>query len=226
MKYTDSMCRRRPFLPLLFILLSAGNASVNNDTATEIPQAAPAPQIDTEEIFARHIVSSMDDRLLAAQVLICGVNGRGTLSDNMKILLSECPAGTLIFFRYNLDTETDEIRSFLAESTLFIVEKSGVPPFLAVDHEGGNVNRFPRTVNRLPAALSYWELSKSTGWSRAIEKIENDAFDSSREISALGFNLNFAPVAEYQNDNNRVFLGSRSYGPDPVFAALRERSRP
>jgi len=35
----------------------------------------------------------------------------------------------------------------------------------------------------------------------------------------LGIHMNFAPVAEYLNDDNRIFLNKRSYGPDPFFTA-------
>jgi beta-N-acetylhexosaminidase len=38
-------------------------------------------------------------------------------------------------------------------------------------------------------------------------------------MSALGINLNLAPVAEYLNNENRDFLENRSYGSDPDFTA-------
>ena len=177
------------------------------------------PAINPLRVRAAEIASSLDDRLLAAQVLISGVDGRGRLTPGMTDLLSEYPPGGLMFFRFNLNTSNDEILSFINEIVSLVGEKSGIPPFIAVDHEGGTVMRFAPGVADLPEAAFYWRLFQAEGKEAALEKIEADSFRSGAQINALGFNMNFAPVAEHLNDDNRDFLWSRSYGPDPVFAA-------
>ena len=168
---------------------------------------------------AENIASLMDDKLLAAQVLICGIDGRGVLPPHISELLDECPAGGIMFFRYNLDTDNDSIINLLSTTSLFITERTGIPPFLAVDHEGGTVNRFSRGVAALPDASSYWQLCLAEGRYKALLKIASDSLKAAREISNLGFNLNFAPVAEHLNINNSYFLDSRSYGPDVSFVS-------
>jgi beta-N-acetylhexosaminidase len=124
-----------------------------------------------------------------------------------------------MFFWYNIDTGNDAIRYLLRETGSFITERTGIPPFLAVDHEGGEVNRFSRGVAALPAAFSYWERSRLEGKAAALVMVEIDGLRAARELRALGFNVNFAPVAEQLTGNNKVFLGSRSYGTDPEFTA-------
>ena len=178
-----------------------------------------ADSIDHIQIRAIDITSSMDDRLLAAQVLICGIDGRGWLPPHITELLNAYPTGGVMFFRYNLDTESDAIRSLLSAASSFITDRTGIPPFLAVDHEGGTVNRFSRGVATLPAASYYWQLCLAEGRQAALQRVEADSLRAAAEINNLGFNLNFAPVAEYLNNYNRVFLESRSYGPDVSFAA-------
>jgi beta-N-acetylhexosaminidase len=204
-------------LPLLFLSCTGCERSGNLTLDTDIE---PVVIIDPLKIRAAEIVSLMDDRLLAAQVLISGVDGNGFLPQRMVELLTEIPAGGIMFFRYNLSTDNDSIRSMLTEITLLIKEESGVPPFIAVDHEGGTVNRFMHGVASLPAAASYYRLYLAEGKEAALAKIEEDSFRAGREINDLGFNMNFAPVAEHLVDDNRDFLHSRSYGPDPVFTAL------
>ena len=185
---------------------------------------------------ASRIAAALDDKRLAAQVIISGIDGKGHLPPHMQLLLTECPAGGIMLFRYNLDADNDAIQSLIAETTALITaentvelqvtgeentEKSGeksiaaIPPFVTVDHEGGTVNRFRPGVADLPPAASYREMAQDS----AIAGINADSFNAGTAINALGINLNLAPVAEYLHDDNREFLEDRSYGPDPAFAA-------
>jgi len=189
-------------------------------TRYEITQIEPEPIPDPLWIYAEELSLSMDDNLLAAQVLISGIDGNSSLSKGMKELLEEVPAGGIMLFRYNLNANTNLINTYLTEVSSFITDKSGIPPFLSVDHEGGTVIRFPRNTAPLPAASSYWELYETMGIEPALHKIEEDSLNSGRIINAFGINMNFAPVAEHLIDANRSFLESRSYGPDPIFTAL------
>jgi len=195
-----------------------GSADDDDGLQNKFEPEKSAPVIDPVWIRAGEIALSLDDRLLAAQVLICGIDGRGSLPLHMKTLLIESPAGGVMLFRYNLDTDNDSIRALISQTVSLIKNESGIPPFIAVDHEGGTVSRFLHGVAVLPAASSYWELFLAKGKQEAISKIEEDSLKAAKEIFDLGINLNFAPVAEYITDDNRSFLESRSYGHDPSFA--------
>jgi beta-N-acetylhexosaminidase len=194
---------------LTFILFSA---CLGKNTATE-PEPAEVVVVDERAIAiqrtASRIAASLDDRQLAAQVIICGIDGKGHLTDGMKILLAECPAGGIMLFRYNLDTDNNAIKSLIAETAALIELGSAVPPFVAVDHEGGTVNRFRPGVADLPSAASYGN--------SAAARINADSFNAGTAMNALGINLNFAPVAEYVTDDNRDFLADRSYGTEPAY---------
>ena len=177
---------------------------------------------------ASRIAAAMDDRQLVAQVIITGIDGRGQLTPGMRNLLEEYPAGGIMLFGYNLNIENTAIQALIADCSA-VVDESGVvelqsdiviiSPFIAVDHEGGSVNRFRRGVADLPHAISYWELAQSEGRETAIDRIYTDSLTSGIIINSLGVNFNFAPVAEHLNEDNREFLHSRSYGPDPDFTA-------
>jgi beta-N-acetylhexosaminidase len=196
--------------PLFFALVLFPACMGKNTTA---PESAVAAAVDERYIAIQYtaslIAASLDDRQLAAQVIICGIDGKGHLTDGMKILLAECPAGGVMLFRYNLDTDNDAIQSLIAETVALIESGSGVPPFVAVDHEGGTVNRFKDGVADLPSAASYGSF--------AAERITADSFKAGTAMNALGINLNFAPVAEYITADNRDFLADRSYGTDPEY---------
>jgi len=183
------------------------------------PVGEKSAVIDPIRVRAQEIASAMDNRLLAAQILISGIDGAENLPDNMKELFTAIPAGGIMLFKYNLNTDNNAIQTRNAKIKSLIKNESNIPPFFAVDHEGGTVNRFRRGVADLPAAASYWEIAQGQGKQTALAKIESDSLRAGKEINTLGLNMNFAPVAEYLFDGNREFLASRSYGPDPLFTA-------
>jgi beta-N-acetylhexosaminidase len=213
------------FLPLL-LLTACLPASVDKRAAASggaATKPADAVAALAEREQAVRFAAALDDRLLAAQVIVSGVDGRGSLGRDMQTLLRECPSGGIVLFRYNLDTENAAIRSLIAESAALIaagtsaIIPAGIPPFVAVDHEGGPVNRFRPGVAALPAAGSYFERTREEGRGQVLAGVEADSFRAGSELAGLGINLNLAPVAEYLNDDNREFLNDRSYGPDPAF---------
>ncbi|MDR2575591.1 MAG: glycoside hydrolase family 3 protein [Treponema sp.] len=229
------------FTILLLLFACSGkkdNTPEPTDEPTETETAATiGPNTD---IIAREraalIASSLDDRQLCAQVIFTGIDGKGNLTRDMKILLSECPAGGIVLFRYNLNTDNSAIQKLIAESIALIAEGNTVelpaddevyvtiPPFVVVDHEGGKVNRFLPGAADLPDAYSYWEEAQSEGRGSAILHILTDSFNAGKKLRELGINFNLAPVAEFLNEDNSEFLEGRSYGPDPAFTVNSARA--
>ena len=113
--------------------------------------------------------------------------------------------GGYLFFSYNLAETPAGIMKFTDSIRSYCLNHKVIPPFLAVDQEGGFVNRL-RTVNGpLPSAK------------RVAEKLSvQDAYKlysyQARQMKALGFNMNIAPVVEIQTPENEAFLDGRSYG--------------
>jgi beta-N-acetylhexosaminidase len=170
------------------------------------------------------LAASLDDSNLAAQTLLTGIDGKESLRDDTAALLRRIPAGGVMLFRYNLSVEKEKIAPFLIAVSDAILSGGGIPPFVAVDHEGGQVHRFAAGITRLPAPLDYWERSRSgnrmSGGKKRramLAKVEEDAFRSGEELRSLGITLNLAPVAETLSGGNKAFLDDRSYGPNSAF---------
>ena len=166
---------------------------------------------------AAEMAASLDDSDLVAQLLLTGIDGKASLVPAMRSLLEKIPAGGIMLFRYNLDSSKAEVKALLSETSAILFDRTGIPPFMAVDHEGGLVNRFGAVAERLPSAFSFWELSQREGREAALEKAETLYRRSAIEIRDLGINMVLGPVAEILDENNRLFLETRSYGPDPDF---------
>jgi beta-N-acetylhexosaminidase len=232
-----------PLLPLLLMLLFSAcsgrkdaTENAHNDSVNAVEDAAAADAEYAMRYVASRIAAALDDRQLAAQVIISGIDGKGHLPQYMRSILEECPAGGIMLFRYNLDSDNDAIQSLIAETVALITAENtvelqvageetaekttaAVPPFVTVDHEGGAVNRFRPGVADMPPAAFYGEMAQDRGRDSVIGRINADSFNAGTAINTLGVNLNLAPVAEYLNAENRDFLEDRSYGPDPAFAA-------
>jgi beta-N-acetylhexosaminidase len=166
---------------------------------------------------AAEMAASMSDSVLAAQILLAGIDGKTHLTPAMRSILERVPAGGIVLFRYNLDTPKEDVKKLLAETTALVRSGAGIAPFVAVDHEGGVVQRFGPGVERLPSAFSFWELAQKEGREASLARAETLYRRSAQEIRELGITMVLGPVAETLNDENGMFLETRSYGSDHDF---------
>ncbi len=158
----------------------------------------------------------MDVKTIAAQVLLTAVSGSDGLSEKTKDLLNEIPAGGVVLFKYNLGRGGKAALRLSREATVSVVRggiasgSPGLPPFVAVDHEGGGVHRFGSDLTRLPAAAAF-----SLSAAPAEESVRGAALRAGRELRAVGVSLNLAPVAEAgEEGSSALFLGDRAYCAD------------
>ncbi|MDR1317514.1 MAG: hypothetical protein LBK13_11650, partial [Spirochaetales bacterium] len=105
--------------------------------ASAIPlSAGEGPRETKLRERAARLAGSLDDRALAAQVLLTGIDGKGRIDSDMAELLSRIPAGGVMLFRYNLSVDKEEIAPFLRTVSDTVISGCGIAPLLAVDHEG------------------------------------------------------------------------------------------
>ena len=224
-------------LMILFCCCKNSDAEIAPENSSADAEENSAEENSIEEdisasLIAARIAVAFDDRQLAAQVIISGIDGKGRLSLQMRSLLEDCPAGGVMLFRYNLDTDNEAIQQLIKETKDLIAENSKVElpedeavlafsvlPFIAVDHEGASVNRFKPGTADLPAAAMYADAvnNNNENIKNVMKHIINDSYNAGQIINSLGINVNFAPVAEFLTKDNSDFLGNRVYSSDPVF---------
>lgn len=114
-------------------------------------------------------------------------------------------AGAYLFFSVNLTDNPEQTMNFTASIFGFCRENNLIPPFLAIDQEGGFVNRLKNLCGPLPSCQ---KISEKLDLEQAYELYSLQA----KQMELLGFNMNLAPVAEVCTPDNEVFLNERSFG--------------
>ncbi|MDR1922144.1 MAG: beta-N-acetylhexosaminidase [Candidatus Adiutrix sp.] len=148
----------------------------------------------------------------AGRLLIVGFEGVDFSPELETLITAVRPAG-LVFFRRNYP-EPDgpaRLRRLIEKASGLSLSLTGRPLLVAIDHEGGTVQRLPPPYTAVPPAS---ELAAGLTASEMGELIERAA----AELAATGFNFNFAPVADVSSPLS-AFVGSRSYGDDPETVA-------
>ena len=148
------------------------------------------------------LVANMSDADKVGQLLMIGIHGK-TLNDDAKFMLNEYRVGGIILFDRNMESK-DQVKSLITD-----INKTGksaglTPLFIGIDQEGGAVARMEDQLIKVPPAE---ELGKEP-----IEQAVSLAKQSGTELKDLGFNINFAPVADLGLTYGRSF----STNPDDV----------
>ena len=113
--------------------------------------------------------------------------------------------GGYLFFSFNIGKTPEQIMAFTDSIREYCLANGKTPPFLAVDQEGGYVNRLKKINGPLPSA------------ERVAQTLEVEVAGQlyglqAEQMKLLGFNMNLAPVVEVCTDSNRDFLAERSFG--------------
>ena len=133
------------------------------------------------------------------QLFCLGFQGYEPDSETRDVLDVVRPGGFLLFQR--------NIEGFdqIYQLTSGLREMFSVPPFLAIDHEGGRVDRLKQIFGPIP---SMPELAAS-----GTAQLRIGARIIAAELEATGFNVDFAPVLDLRRPGSTI--ADRSLSPDP-----------
>ena len=148
------------------------------------------------------LVANMSDADKVGQLMMIGIHGK-TLNDDAKFMLNEYRVGGIILFDRNMESK-DQVKTLITD-----INKAGksaglTPLFLGIDQEGGAVARMDDRLIKVPPAE---EVGKES-----VEQAASLAKEVGTELKDLGFNINFAPVADLGLTYGRSF----SANPDEV----------
>jgi beta-N-acetylhexosaminidase len=146
------------------------------------------------------------DQYLAIALAQCfwiGLNGTDIKDPETQRILSLFQPGGFILFKRNIKSISQVARfnSDLWKNCL-------IPPFLAVDQEGGTVERLNEIIGTIPPAMAL-TASGSVSLAKKLHSVH------ARILSLLGFNVNFNPVLDLAVGAPGNGLGTRCFSDDP-----------
>ena len=182
--------------------------------APEAPQTQETPSAAAQSTqLAEQILNSMtlEEKLwqlfFVAPEALTGEEAVTESSEALQQALAEKPVGGVILFARNLISREQTV-SLLAD----VKSASRLAPFLGVDEEGGTVSRVGAN-----SAMGVTQLRDMSvyGASGDASALYGDLYDLAQSLNELGFNVDFAPVADVTTGSDENPMKLRSFSSDP-----------
>lgn len=146
------------------------------------------------------------------QHIIGGFEGT-QITKKVKTLIQKYEIGGLILFSRNIESPRQ-----LRALNLSLQKLSRIPLFLGVDQEGGVVARLRKGFTEIPPMGEVGDYFLKT---KNIKTVEQIGRILGREVRAVGFNWDYAPVVDVHSRVNHpnpknLIIGKRSFSSDPL----------
>lgn len=205
---------------ILSLLIICSSCSTNNSSGNITP--APSPTINpsvqlsnkpsdkptvepTEQSNPlREQIANMTLDEKIGQMVIVGLDGT-SMKQRDKEMIETYRVGGFILYKDNM-RDADQILSLLNQLKEENQENQ-IPLWLSLDQEGGKVNRMPAEFTKFPPAAEVGKVD-NIDYTKQIGEAIGEA------VSALGFNMDFAPVLDINSNPKNPIIGNRSYGID------------
>lgn len=199
------------------------SSTADSTVAVETEQmisSSSAAVMDEEDMDKkiREIIAGMTTEQKIAQMIIISLRSdpKNTrtpteLTEDYVKLLQRYDFGGVILMEGNIVDPAQTVRLNRACQEAALASEPGIPMFITLDEEGGMVNRIGYGTTG-PGNMS---LAAAGG----PEMAEECADILGQESAALGFNVDFAPVADVNSNPNNPIIGVRSFSDDPEVAA-------
>jgi beta-N-acetylhexosaminidase len=119
-----------------------------------------------------------------------------------KLLIQKLHVGGIIY--YNWANQLSSLKQ-VQNLSRSLQKLAKIPLLIAVDQEGGSVNRLQEGFTLFPSNLQ----TARTNQPKLSQKV---AFAIGQELLSAGINMNLAPVVDINNNPDNPVIGSRSFG--------------
>lgn len=207
------------------VLLSGCALGENKKETTYVPSAVPVPTDDgklgmSEEDAHYAALDYMDTMTWEEKVgqlfivnleLLDDTHGNfyehQKITRQMKETLQQFPVGGVIFFSRNI-AKRKQTKKLIRR----LQKNADIPLFVTVDEEGGDVARIGSNEDMKTTTFPTME---HIGKKKDADYVYDMAVTIGKEIGELGFNVDFAPVADVRTSELNREIGSRSFGDNP-----------
>ena len=159
-----------------------------------------------------------DDKLKEeiGQMIMTGFRGT-EVSENSDVykMIKDIKIGGVVLFDYDIPSSSFPRNIINYEQTKKLVSDiqkySAIPLFVAIDAEGGNVNRLARKYGFLPIVSA-----EKMGRDKTLQTTYKESAELTVELKGLGFNMNLAPVVDVNLNPENPVIGAleRSFSSD------------
>lgn len=181
-------------------------------------QKKPEPEVKVDK--AQEKLESMTLEEKAAQLFIVtpeqfvNYNQVTQAGETTQNAIKEIPVGGFIYLEPNL-VDPEQTRQMSANIQKYSQDRIGLPAWIAVDEEGGMVARVANhgsfDVKDYP---NMWNITRTEDNANEVGSVIGEY------LKDLGFNLDFAPVADVRSNAKNQVIGERSFSDDPEEAAM------
>lgn len=203
---------KKVFVIFLSLIILSGSAFSQTEAKQTLPENITFWSNYPADILADTIVERMTDEELLAQILMFGWAGQEP-SELLNRWVLERGLGSVKVFGWN----TDDIY-LVAKSISSLQEKSQrgrfkIPLYVATDQEGGWIRHVKGDTSDTPGNLAI-------GASGFPIDAWYSGYYISRELRALGINMNFAPTVDLYSNHASSVIGPRSFGENAENAGI------
>ena len=206
---------------------AGADTQVTETQETEsIPQTEEPEATETQTVVdplmeqAAQIVSGMTLEEKVAQMFFItpeALTGYGQVTvagDATNEAYQKYPVGGLIYNSQNL-VDIDQTKTMMAKMQQYADSRISLPVFLGVDEEGGSVTRI---ASNEAYGITNIDNMSDIGATGDTQNAYQAGVTIGTYLSDLGFNLDFAPVADVLTVSDSV-IGNRSFGTDSELVA-------
>ena len=187
------------FSTLLGTVILAGCSSPVKNSALSPSESLLATMTLEEKIY---------QMLTVSPEALTGIGTAVQAGEATKQALVKYPVGGIMYKAKNLESPT-QTKTMIANTKTY----SAIPPFIAVDEEGGAVARVADTLGTTKFSPMYDY--RTEGAEKAYEIGATLATD----IKQFGFNQDYAPVADIWTNPSNTVISTRAFSDNPEAAA-------
>jgi beta-N-acetylhexosaminidase len=163
------------------------------------PPMGPMPSIELVRCTQESAVAELPIRRRLAQLLMVGVDARGP-QEALAAVRSEQVGGIFL---------PGSATGLLSDGALEQVQAAAeLPVAVAVDDEGGRVQRIDTVDGEMPSA-------RSMAANLSVEEVYRLAVKRGGQLRARGVTVDFAPSADVSSQPDGAVIGDRSFSRDP-----------
>ncbi|MGJ8524625.1 Beta-hexosaminidase [Halomonadaceae bacterium LMG 33818] len=133
--------------------------------------------------------------------------GSTSLDEGDRQILRHPSVGAIILFARNM-TSPEQTRALCDD-----IRAVRPDILIAVDHEGGRVQRLREGLTHIPPMCSFESLYIETP-DKTLSLVRDTGWLMSQELAACGFDFTFAPVLDVDDNRSKV-IGERSFSSNP-----------